>query len=243
MVPNAIMGGRKMSGYRVGNAAVTVFIAALNEQDGIGLTIQEVKRVLKGPFFLVVDGKSVDKTAEIAERMGAKVITQDDKGKGQAVGQGIRELPLNSKYVVFIDADFTYPAEYIPEMIEILDQNPHVGMVVGNRFNGKMKFRESSSDVFFLGNRMLALAQHVVNGIKLQDPLSGLRVVRAEILKYWKPRSKGFDVEAEMNYLVENRKYRIVEVPIVYRPRMGQKKLKLRDGFAILNRILIGSIA
>ena len=46
---------------------------------------------------------------------------------------------------------------------------------------------------------MLAIAQTVMNGVKLEDPLSGLRVVRSEILDGWKPKSKGFDVEAEMN--------------------------------------------
>jgi uncharacterized protein YkvS len=115
-------------------------------------------------------------------------------------------------------------------------------MVVGNRFNGKIKFKESSSDVFFLGNRLLAIAQHVVNGIKLQDPLSGMRVIRAEILRGWNPMSKGFDLEVEMNYLVEHKKYQTVEVPITYRPRFGEKKLKLRHGFIILNRILMGSM-
>lgn len=230
-------------GYKVNNAAIAVFIAALNEEEGIGPTIEEVKKTLNDPFFLIVDGKSKDKTPEIAEHAGAEVITQDGKGKGQAIGQGIKELPSNVKYVVFIDADFTYPAEFIPEMLALLDQNPGVGMVVGNRFNGDTKFKESSNDVFFLGNRFLAFAQHLVNGIKLKDPLTGLRVVRSEILRGWEPKSKGFDVEVEMNYLVEHKKYDIVEIPIRYRPRLGEKKLKFRHGLAILKRILIGSIA
>jgi hypothetical protein len=76
------------------------------------------------------------------------------------------------------------------------------------------------------------------NGIKLNDPLSGLRVVRAEVLKGWKSKSRGFDIEAEMNYHVERMGYRIVEIPIRYRPRLGEKKLKLRHGFAILKRIV-----
>jgi hypothetical protein len=89
-----------------------------------------------------------------------------------------------------------------------------------------------------MGNRLLAFAQYVVNGVKLQDPLSGLRVVRREILQSWKPRSKGFDVEAEMNSHIERKKYRIIEIPIRYRPRLGEKKLKLRHGLTILKRIL-----
>ena len=81
-----------------------------------------------------------------------------------------------------------------------------------------------------------------MNGVNLGDPLSGLRVVRSEVLEGWKPKSKGFDVEAEMNSIVERKGYRIVEIPIDYRNRMGEKKLKLRDGLGIMKRILAESL-
>jgi hypothetical protein len=69
-----------------------------------------------------------------------------------------------------------------------------------------------------------------------------LRVVRWQILKNWKPKSKGFDIEAEMNHRVENQGYTTVEIPIKYRNRVGEKKLKLRHGFTILKRILCESL-
>jgi dolichol-phosphate mannosyltransferase len=58
----------------------------------------------------------------------------------------------------------------------------------------------------------------------------------------WKPKSKGFDVEAEMNSIVGRRGYKIVEIPIDYRIRLGEKKLKLRDGLGIMKRILAESL-
>jgi dolichol-phosphate mannosyltransferase len=146
------------------------------------------------------------------------------------------------RYVVFTDADFTYPAEYVPKMVEILDQDPKVGMVIGNRFNGEHNFDKSATNPFYIGNRLLAFAQYVVNGVKLGDPLSGLRVVRSEILEGWKPKSKGFDVEAEMNALIGREGYKIVEISINYRRRLGEKKLKLRHGLGIMKRILAESL-
>jgi hypothetical protein len=62
--------------------------------------------------------------------------------------------------------------------------------------------------------------------------------VRAEILRNWKPRSKSFDVEVELNHHVERKGYGIAEIPIVYRPRLGEKKLKIAHGATILRRIL-----
>jgi dolichol-phosphate mannosyltransferase len=223
-------------------ATISVVIAALNEEEGIGPTLEELKKVLSDPHLIVIDGSSTDRTVEIAKNMGADVLLQEGKGKGDALFQGIKRLNSDVQYVVFTDADFTYPAEYVPKMVEILEQNPDAGMVIGNRFNGEHNFDKSINHPFYIGNRLLAFAQHIMNGIKLDDPLSGLRVVRAEILEGWKPKSKSFDVEAEMNFHVERRGYQIVEIPIGYRIRLGEKKLKLRHGFVILKRIIAESL-
>jgi dolichol-phosphate mannosyltransferase len=219
------------------NSTISVIIATLNEEEGIGPTIDEMQRVLKNPYLVVVDGNSVDRTIEIAKNMGADVQLQEGKGKGDAMFQGLRNLDSRVSYVVFTDADYTYPAQYVPQMVEILEQNPKVGMVIGDRFKGKVNASKTFTNPFYVGNRLLALAQLVMNGVNLDDPLSGLRVVRSEALDGWRPKSKGFDVEAEMNALVERRGYRIVEIPIDYRSRMGEKKLKLRHGLGIIRRI------
>jgi len=223
-------------------SAIAVIIATLNEEEGIGPTLEEVQKVLRDPYLIVVDGKSDDKSVEIAKNMGAEIVLQEGKGKGAALFQGFKRLNSDVRYVVFTDADYTYPAEYIPKMVEILEQDPNVGMVIGNRFNGEHNFDKSITNPFYIGNRLLAFAQHVMNGVKLGDPLSGLRVVRAEILEGWKPKSRGFDVEAEMNFHVEHEGYQIVEIPITYRSRLGEKKLKLRHGFGILKRIIAESL-
>lgn len=222
------------------NAEISVVIAAMNEEDGIGLTLGELQRVLKDPYLLVVDGNSVDRTVEIAKNMGADILLQEGKGKGDAMYQGIKRLHPDVRYVVFTDADYTYPAEYIPKMVEVLEQNPDVGMVIGNRFDGDFNQDKASANRFYVGNKLLAFAQRWINGISLRDPLSGLRIVRTEILRNWEPKSKGFDVEAEMNAVV-GKDHKIVEIPINYRDRLGEKKLRLRHGIGILKRIIAES--
>jgi dolichol-phosphate mannosyltransferase len=221
--------------------SVLVIIAALNEEEGIGPTLAELRLVLEDPKYLVVDGDSMDRTVEMAKEMGAEVLFQEGSGKGDAIAKAIRCADSDVKYMVFIDADFTYPAKCLPEMIRILEENPEVGMVTGNRFNRHFRLRSMKSP-FFFGNRFLAWAQHLLNGVSLRDPLTGLRVVRWRILKNWEPKSKGFDIEAEMNHRVERQEYKTVEIPIKYRDRLGQKKLKLRHGFSILRRIISESL-
>jgi len=223
-------------------SSISVVIATLNEEEGIGPTISELQKVLDRPYLIVVDGNSVDRTIEIAKNMGADVLLQKGMGKGNAMFQGYHTISSKVSLIAFTDGDYTYPAQYLPEMIEILEQNPEVGMVIGNRFKGQNNDSKSLTNPFYIGNRFLSLAQTVMNGVKLEDPLSGLRVVRSEILDGWKPKSKGFDVEAEMNSIVGRKGFRIVEVPIDYRIRLGEKKLKLRHGFSIMKRIIVESL-
>ena len=89
-----------------------------------------------------------------------------------------------------------------------------------------------------MGNKLLAFAHKMLNGITLRDPLTGLRVIRAEILNGWRVKSKSFDIEVELNSLVQKKGYNSVEVPIQYRQRLGEKKFKMRHGAVILKRIM-----
>ena len=219
---------------------VLAIVAAMNEEEGIGLTLSELKRHLGKPWIIVVDGKSSDRTAEVAKDMDADVYLQEGLGKGDAIAQALKQVDRDIKYVVFTDADYTYPAEFVPRMIEILEKHPKVGMVCGNRFNHHLEVT-AMRNTFYMGNRLLAYVHNLLNGVAMRDPLTGLRVVRWEALKDWVPKSKGFDIEVELNHLVERKGYGIEEIDISYRPRLGQKKLQLKHGVVILKRILLES--
>jgi glycosyltransferase involved in cell wall biosynthesis len=186
----------------------------------------------------VVDGKSRDRTVEIAKNCGANILFQDGTGKGDAIAKALQYTDPNVDYIVFTDADHTYPAEYLPKMIEILEQNPEVGMVCGNRLSQHVDSTALRGS-FYFGNKLLAFAHNLLNGVDMRDPLTGLRVIRAEILRNKPLKSKGFDVEVELNHRVESQGFKIIEVPIKYRKRLGEKKLKLKHGTTILKRILL----
>jgi glycosyltransferase involved in cell wall biosynthesis len=216
---------------------VQVIIPAMNEEQGIAFTITEMKKYLLNPMILVVDGKSTDKTVQVAESLGAKVVMQKGAGKGDALSLGIKHIDAKTAYVIVSDADYTYPAEYIPEMIRIIEQNPKIGMVCGNRFGDKPSFAVMN-DVFYFGNKLIATTHTILNGVNLDDPLTGLRVIRADVLREWCPLAKNFDIEIELNTYIGRRGLELAEVPIEYRPRIGEKKLKLKHGIIILKRIL-----
>jgi dolichol-phosphate mannosyltransferase len=70
-------------------ALMQVIIAALNEEEGIGLTISELNKILKDSRILLIVGRSTDRTVEVAKKMGAEVVLQDGLGKGDAVATWI----------------------------------------------------------------------------------------------------------------------------------------------------------
>jgi dolichol-phosphate mannosyltransferase len=221
---------------------LSVLIAAYNEEEGIVPTIFELKEFLHKPHLVVVDGNSSDRTLELAQDLGAEILLQRGKGKGDAISQGLNHIDKSTNFIALIDADYTYPAKYLKEMIQVLEENPKVGMVLGNRFSRRFK-ADSDKNRFYVGNKILGFAQNILNGIRLKDPLTGLRVIKSSLLRDWSPRSDGFGIEVELNYHIEKQGYDIVEIPIIYRKRLGKKKLGFRHGLKILQRIIIESIS
>jgi dolichol-phosphate mannosyltransferase len=87
-------------GYR---SQVLAIVAALDEEQGVGCTIAELRQHLDRPRILIVDGRSTDRTVEIAKDLDAEIIFQ--KGKGDAVAQAVKQVNADVDYVVFTDAD------------------------------------------------------------------------------------------------------------------------------------------
>lgn len=223
------------------NSSLAVIVAAYNEEEGITPTLSELNNVFNESYLVVVDGKSTDRTIEFAKDLGAEVIIQNGKGKGNAISQGLEYIKGNINYVVFTDADYTYPASHLREMVEILDKYPDVGMVLGNRFS-RIYEDESDRNQFYIGNKILGTVQNIINGVKLNDPYTGLRIIRYKLLSGWTPKSECFDIEAEFNCHICHSGFKIVEIPIKYRKRLGKKKLSFKHGLKILRRIIIAKL-
>jgi glycosyltransferase involved in cell wall biosynthesis len=92
------------------SSSTLVIVATLNEEEGIGPTMVEIKSCLDEPFCLVVDGRSTDGTVKIAENMaramGVRVVTQKVSGKGDAIATAIGHAQaIDAEYVAFVDSD------------------------------------------------------------------------------------------------------------------------------------------
>jgi len=116
-------------------------------------------------------------------------------------------------------------------------KNKKVGMIIGRRV-----YLYDEPKIFLFGNKIIRLAHLVLNRVNVRDPLSGLRIIRLNVLENGKLLSKGFDIEIELNCLVKRKGFQIYEVPIGYRQRVGVKKLRIHHAINIFKRILLCSV-
>lgn len=218
---------------------VSIIFPALNEEETIGKIIDEVPmEEIEGRGYraeiIVVDNGSTDKTREIAESKGAWVITEPNRGKGRAIRTAFESV--SSDFVFMIDADFTYPATYIPQMLEVLEGECDV--VLGSRLKGQLE-EGAMSRFNLVGNYILSSLANLLYGTRVSDLCTGYWGFRGEVVKSLKLDAVGFELEANMLVEIARQGYKIAEIPILYRKRPNQAKLgSLKDGFRI-GRILI----
>lgn len=206
----------------------TVIIPTKNEEESIE---QVIKGISKKYEVLIVDS-STDKTAEIARKAGARVITEKKSGKGNAMVAGVKAA--KGDIVVFIDGDGTYPANKIPEMVELI-KNGAADVVTGSRIAGKI------IDMTFmhkLGNRIFSLVASILYG-KTTDLLTGLRAIKKLDFKKMNIQSTGFEIETELFIKSSKLGLKMKEIPITYTERIGDTKLSgLKDGYRILKKLI-----
>ncbi len=111
---------------QVNKAKVSIILPALNEAETIGKVIDEIpQQGLEQAGYsvevLVVDNDSTDQTTQIAQEKGARVITEPRRDKGRAVRTAFEQITVD--FVFMLDADYTYPATYIADRLNLLNQD------------------------------------------------------------------------------------------------------------------------
>jgi len=220
--------------------SVSIIIPALNEKSTIGKVIDEIpkedlQKAGYGVEIVVADNNSTDGTAEIAQEKGVKVIVESIKGKGRAVRAGFKSV--GGDFIFILDADYTYPATYIPIMLEVLQEGHDV--VIGSRLRGQMG-EGAMSRMNLVGNRFLSFIANILYGTRISDLCTGYWGLTRRIIEDIELDAKGFEFEANMFAEIAKKGYSIAEVPICYRRRMTPPKLNsLKDGFKIGWTLLI----
>ncbi len=210
----------------------SIIVPAFNEEVGLPVVLEDLISSIDETYeILVVDDGSRDGTRKAAEATGVRVIShRENRGKGAAMRTGIRNAA--GEFVIFIDADGTYPAAMIPVIAERLEMHP---MVVARR--------ETEENIHLLnriGNWLFRKMIQKLYASSVFDPLSGLYGLRREDCLRMDLRSEGFEIETEITIKAAQMGLSVDQVDIPYHPRIGESKLRpFQDGWRILRMIVM----
>lgn len=215
--------------------AVSVIIPAKNEESTIKEIIEKSKPYANE--IIVVDGHSIDRTREIAERCGIRVILDNRKSKGDAVRVGAKEA--KGDILVFIDADGSHKPNDIPKLLEPIIKG-EADIVIGSRAKGGSDELVGTIDKFIraTGSGFITLLINLRFKTDLTDSQNGFRAIKKEVFHKLNLKRNDFVIEQEMIVNALKRGYRIAEEPShEYKRQGGVRKLSTSQGFKYLIHI------
>jgi len=215
---------------------ISTIIPAYNEQQALAQVVREYENYSEE--LIVVDDGSSDLTPQIAGDLANKsdkvkvIHHQTNRGKAQALRTGVKQA--TGEIIVFTDADLTYPATSVPRLVEKVKGG--ADLVLGSRMQ---RGAENMSPLNRLGNSIFSFLTSLIGATTLNDAQTGLRAVRKDKFYQLAVEAKGLEFETKMTIKASRLGYRIEEIPISYRERVGSSKLRpIKDGLRMLRSLV-----
>jgi glycosyltransferase involved in cell wall biosynthesis len=218
---------------------VSFILPALNEELTIADCIEEIKTVLYENNIsaeIIVSSSSTDRTDEIAENLGARVIRPEKKGYGNAYLFAFKEV--SGEIIVILDADGTYDIKKIPEFIKEIESGSD--FVMGSRLKGKIMKGAMPPLHQYIGNPVLTWMLNRVFKTNISDAHCGMRAIRKDALDSLNLKTPGMEFASEMIIEAARKNLKISEVPIDYYPRKAPSNLhSFADGWRHVRFMLL----
>ena len=190
---------------------ITVGIPAYNEEKNIASIIVKLKKIAQK--IIVCNDGSTDLTGEIAQKLGAVVISHP---KNLGYGSGIRSIfqkakEIDSDILVTFDADGQHQVEDIKKVIEPILKNK-ADIVIGSRFLENKNV--SAPEYRKIGIKLITKVTNSTLKEKITDSQSGFRAYNKDVLSKLEPGDVGMGISTEILIKASSRGFKIAEVPI-----------------------------
>ena len=194
---------------------ISIVLPTLNEAESLPIVLGEIPKGIAMEV-LVVDSGSTDGTCALAEAGGARVVNEPQRGYGRACQTGLEAA--RGDIVVFLDADGADDPKALPELLMLLESG-RADMALGSRLAGRkgpgaMPYHQ------WVGNFLAVALIRPLYGLALTD-LSPFRAGRREKLLALNLQEMTYGYPVEMIFRAAQAGWRIVEVPVPYRKRIG----------------------
>lgn len=219
------------------SSKVAVLIPCYNEAVTIAKVVDDFKDVLPDADIYVYDNNSQDDTARIAKEHGAIVRPEPRQGKGNVVRQMFRDIEADC--YLLVDGDDTYPADAALQLCDPI-LSGEADMTVGDRLSNGTYAEENKRAFHGFGNDLVRFMIKWIYGYTFDDVMTGYRAFSRTFVKTFPVLSPGFQIETEISIHAVDRRWRIKDVPIVYRDRPEGSTSKLNtvsDGIKVIMMI------
>jgi dolichol-phosphate mannosyltransferase len=206
--------------------SISIVIPAKNEERTIIEMVRAAQRY--SDDVIVINGNSIDKTAENAKSAGARVIDIPPIGKGNALCQSIQYI--RNKITVFMDADGSHIPEDIPKLVKPIFEGK-ADHVSGSRLLGGSDELHGTFDetLRLMGSSLITACINWKFKVKLSESQNGFRAIKTDVLKKLNLKEKITTIEQEMIIKTLKLGYRMSEVPTHERRRFyGESNINLR---------------
>jgi glycosyltransferase involved in cell wall biosynthesis len=221
---------------------ISVVMPCLNEARTVGACVDQAMMALRKLGIrgevVVADNGSTDQSAEIARAHGARVVSTNRRGYGNALQAGI--AGARGRFVLMGDADESYDFGELGAFVARLRKGDE--LVMGNRFLGGIQPGAMPWLHRWIGNPILTGILNLFFHTPIRDAHCGLRAVRKDSFLGWGVHSPGMEFASEMVIKASLHAARISEVPIVLHPDGRDRPPHLRsfrDGWRHLRLLLI----
>jgi glycosyltransferase involved in cell wall biosynthesis len=212
-------------------ARIAVLVPCYNEDAAIATVVRDFKAAIPSAVIYVYDNNSKDETVARAREAGAVVRTEMRQGKGNVVRRMFADIEAD--VYVLVDGDDTYDAGAAPALVARLVEDG-LDIVSGQRVaTGHAAYRRGH----VLGNWLLTTLTSVMFRVKLNDLLSGYRIMSRRFVKSFPFTAEGFGIETELTVHAVRLLMPMAEIETRYKERPEGSVSKLntyRDGLRIL---------
>lgn len=219
---------------------LSILVPVYNEERTIAAILDRVLEVDLGveKEIIVVDDASTDNTAGVLERYADRVCLlrhERNRGKGAALRTALERA--TGDFVVPQDADLEYEPADLARLLEAA-RATGARIVYGSRRKNREN-RQYSALTFYLGGVLVTWAANLIFGLRLTDEPTCYKLVDRGVIGRMNLECERFEFCAEVTAKAARLGERIVEVPILYRPRHLDegKKIRARDGLETLTTL------
>ncbi|HLD04065.1 MAG TPA: glycosyltransferase family 2 protein [Candidatus Dojkabacteria bacterium] len=226
--------------FKINRPLLTIIMPVFNEAQTVEQAIRRLSALPVSKELIVIDDYCTDGSRELLKKLYQEfkfklILHAQNMGKGYGVRQAAAYA--KGKYMIVEDADLELDIGVIAKMMEIIENEPSIDMVNGNRI---LKKGGKSGILQNLARVITSVLAKILYGKYLNDLLCSYKLCLVSKFKQLNLKSTRFGLETEWIIKAFKKGWKIVETDVLFMPRLHKqgKKIQFFDGFDIIWQLI-----